>query len=100
MGILTKSPLIADDIEQSKTMIIYYPLMFNMCLRHNQINYGELWENTSMNLGEHDLMLCAMVKTTLIGDLNSKGNLVSKISVCHKHQKKFVKCHKMRLPDL
>ena len=50
MGILTKSPPIADDIEQSKTMIIYYPVMFNMCLRHNQINYGELWENTSMNI--------------------------------------------------
>ena len=51
MGILTKSPPIADDIEQSKTKIIYCPVMFNMCLRHNQINYGKLWENTSMNIG-------------------------------------------------
>ena len=41
---------IADDIEQSKTMIIYYTVMFKMSLRHNQINYGELWENTFMNI--------------------------------------------------
>ena len=41
-----------------------------------------------------------MVKTAQDGDLNAHVSSISKLVACHQHQREFVLCHKMFLPDL
>ena len=36
MGVLTKSPSVAGEIELSKAVLIYYPVTSKVCLRHTQ----------------------------------------------------------------
>ena len=95
MGILTKSPSVPGDIELSKAMLIYYTVTSNVCLHHNQTFYLSLTDgngekHTNEHCVKHDYVLCVMVKTAQISDLNVHAILVSKIVACHQHQRELV----------
>ena len=78
--VLTRSSYIAGDIELSKAVLIYYAVISDICLRHSQIFIvAKPWYNVRKHTNEHymkhDYVLCAMIKTTRVGDLNTRASL-------------------------